>query len=50
LALEKAGVEGSELHVYPFGGHGYGLRKTKNPVSQWPDRAEAWMRSLKLLD
>jgi len=50
LALEKAGVNGSELHVYSFGGHGYGLRKSKNPVSRWPDRAEAWMRSLKLLD
>ena len=50
LALEKAGVEGNELHAYSFGGHGYGLRKSEKPVSQWPDRAEAWMRSLKLLD
>ena len=50
LALEKAGVVGNELHVYSFGGHGYGLRKSEKAVSQWPDRAEAWMRSLKLLD
>ena len=33
LALEKAGVNGNELHVYPFGGHGYGMRKTDKPVS-----------------
>ena len=50
LALENAGVVGNELHVYSFGGHGYGLRKSEKAVSQWPDRAEAWMRSLKLLD
>jgi acetyl esterase/lipase len=50
LALKKAGVVGNELHVYSFGGHGYGLRKSEKAVSQWPDRAEAWMRSLKLLD
>ena len=50
LALENAGVVGNELHIYSFGGHGYGLRKSDKAVSQWPDRAEAWMRSLKLLD
>ena len=27
LALEKAGVVGNELHLFPFGGHGYGMRK-----------------------
>ena len=30
LALEKAGVEGNELHIYPYGGHGYGMRKNGN--------------------
>ena len=46
LALEKAGVNGNELHVYPFGGHGYGMRKTDNPVSQWPIRAATWMKAM----
>ena len=46
LALEKAGVVGNELHLYPFGGHGYGMRKSKNLVSQWPDRAKEWMDSM----
>ena len=46
LELEKAGVEGNELHVFPFGGHGYGMRKSENPVSTWPKRAELWMKSM----
>ena len=38
-----------ELHVYPKGGHGYGLRRTDNPVTAWPDRAADWMRARGLL-
>ncbi|MFO1475165.1 MAG: alpha/beta hydrolase [Verrucomicrobiota bacterium] len=34
-----------ELHIYPTGGHGYGLRRTDNPITTWPDRAADWMRS-----
>ncbi|MBM3847826.1 MAG: alpha/beta hydrolase [Verrucomicrobia bacterium] len=34
-----------ELHVYPKGGHGYGLRRTKDPVTTWPDRMADWMRA-----
>jgi acetyl esterase/lipase len=33
-----------ELHVYPQGGHGYGLRRTELPVTRWPDRAAEWMK------
>ncbi len=44
LALKKAGVPFS-LHVYPRGGHGYGLRRTDNPVTAWPDRAAEWMKA-----
>jgi acetyl esterase/lipase len=36
----------SELHLYPTGGHGYGLRPNKDAVvTTWPDRAIDWMRS-----
>jgi acetyl esterase/lipase len=48
MALKQAGVP-SELHVYPTGGHGYGLRRTEHFVTTWPDRAADWMRSQKLL-
>ncbi len=37
------------LHLYPTGGHGYGLRRTSNPSSQWTDRAEEWLKSRELL-
>ena len=45
-SLRKLIVVGNELHLYPFGGHGYGIRKSKNLVSQWPDRAKEWMDSM----
>jgi acetyl esterase/lipase len=48
LALKQARVP-SELHVYPTGGHGYGLRRSDNAVTSWPDRAADWMRSQGLL-
>ena len=38
-----------EMHLYPTGGHGYGLRHTDKFVTTWPSRAEDWMRSLKML-
>ncbi|MBI2929698.1 MAG: alpha/beta hydrolase [Verrucomicrobia bacterium] len=44
LALKQANVP-VELHLYPTGGHGYGLRRTKETVTTWPDRAADWMRS-----
>ena len=43
LALKQAAVP-VELHVYPAGGHGYGLRRTEKMVTSWPDRAAEWMR------
>lgn len=48
LALKQAGVP-AELHAYPTGGHGYGLRRTEHFVTTWPDRAADWLRSRRLL-
>jgi acetyl esterase/lipase len=48
-ALNQAGVP-MEVHIYPQGGHGYGLRRTELPVTGWPDRAEDWMKSNGWLD
>jgi acetyl esterase/lipase/GNAT superfamily N-acetyltransferase len=42
LAREKVIAE---THIYPVGGHGYGLRPSANPVSHWPDVAAAWMKT-----
>jgi acetyl esterase/lipase len=43
-ALKRVGVP-FELHVYPKGGHGYGLRRTDLPVTAWPDRAAEWLKA-----
>ena len=42
-ALRRAGVQGNELHIYPRGGYGYGLRPSAFSVVTWPARAGAWM-------
>ncbi len=44
LAAHQAGVK-MEMHLYPTGGHGYGLRPTGNVVATWPDRAADWLRA-----
>ena len=44
LALKQAKVP-VELHLYPSGGHGYGLRPSKELVTTWPQRAADWLRS-----
>ena len=48
LALKNAKVP-TELHIYPSGGHGYGLRPSTNLVTTWPARAEEWMRARAIL-
>jgi acetyl esterase/lipase len=37
------------LHLFPSGGHGYGHRRTNNPVTQWTDQAEGWLRERGIL-
>jgi acetyl esterase/lipase len=49
LGLRQASVP-FELHIYPTGGHGYGLRRTKEAVTGWPDRAAEWLRSRGILE
>lgn len=45
-ALRRAGVP-TELHVYPHGGHGFGVRDIAGtPLTLWPQMADAWMRAL----
>ncbi len=44
LALKNAGVP-AEMHLYPTGGHGYGLRRTSDDVTTWPDRVADWLKT-----
>ncbi|MFA6863911.1 MAG: alpha/beta hydrolase [Dysgonamonadaceae bacterium] len=48
-ALKEAGVPAA-MHLYPSGGHGYGLRNTGDAVNEWPFRAISWLRDLGMLD
>ncbi|MDD4872308.1 MAG: alpha/beta hydrolase [Kiritimatiellae bacterium] len=48
LALKQAKVA-SELHIFPTGGHGYGLRPSKNAVSNWPKLCETWLEKTGVL-
>ena len=43
-ALKNAKVP-VEMHLYPEGGHGYGLRRTALTVTTWPDRVADWMKA-----
>lgn len=39
----------AEMHLYPRGGHAFGLRRTKDPITGWPALATAWLRSVGML-
>jgi len=43
-ALRAAGVA-SALHVYPRGGHGFGLGRATGLAAQWPDGCADWLRT-----
>lgn len=44
-ALKNAGVP-VELHLYAEGGHAFGLRRTKFPITAWPQLVEMWLQTI----
>ena len=63
MLLKHAGVP-AQMHIFAYGGHGYGLRpvtqstyihdvpasnKTPLPISHWPSLAAAWLHSSHIL-
>jgi acetyl esterase/lipase len=48
IALKNAHVP-AELHIYPTGGHGYGLRSGNRAAEAWPELVVKWMASIKVL-
>jgi dipeptidyl aminopeptidase/acylaminoacyl peptidase len=48
MQLKKAKVP-AELHIYAEGGHGYGLRRTKLPVTTWPQTSQIWLHTIGVL-
>ncbi len=45
IALKKAGVR-VEMHLYAQGGHAFGLRRTKLPITGWPALVETWLGTI----
>jgi acetyl esterase/lipase len=48
IALKKAGVP-VEMHLYAHGGHAFGLRPTKLPITHWPALVETWLGTIGVL-
>ena len=47
-ALKKAGVP-VEMHLYAHGGHAFGLRRTKFPITAWPQLVETWLGTIGMI-
>ncbi len=48
IALKNAGAP-VEMHLYADGGHGFGLRHTNLPITEWPQLMERWLWSIRIL-
>lgn len=48
IALKNAGVP-VEMHLYAQGGHGFGLRRTSLPITEWPQLVETWLRTIGMI-
>jgi acetyl esterase/lipase len=47
-ALKNAGVP-AEIHLYAHGGHAFGLRRSKFPITDWPRLVETWLRTMQMI-
>jgi len=47
-ALKKAGVP-VEMHLFAQGGHAFGLRRTKFPITGWPQLVETWLGTIGMI-
>jgi acetyl esterase/lipase len=47
-ALKNAGVP-VEMHLYAQGGHGFGIRRTKMPITRWPPLLETWLKGIGMI-
>jgi len=45
IALKNAGVP-VEMHLYAHGGHAFGMRPTKFPITHWPALVETWLQTI----
>ena len=45
VGLKNAGVP-VEMHLYAQGGHGFALRRSEFPISEWPQLVEKWLATI----
>lgn len=48
IALKRAGVP-AEMHLYAQGNHAFGLRRTKLPITGWPQLVETWLAAIGMI-
>jgi acetyl esterase/lipase len=48
IALKNAEVP-VEMHLYAQGGHAFGLRETKFPITRWPQLVEKWLGTIGMI-
>ena len=48
IALKNAGVP-VEMHLYVHGGHAFGLRRTRDPITEWPLLVERWLGTIGMI-
>jgi acetyl esterase/lipase len=48
IALKKAGVP-VEMHLHTQGGHAFGMRRTKYPITNWPQLVETWLQTIGMI-
>jgi len=48
IALKNAGAP-VEMHLCAQGGHAFGLRRTKFPITAWPQLVETWLPTIGML-
>jgi len=48
IGLKNAHVP-VEMHLYAQGGHGFGLRKTDQAITEWPQLTERWLKTIGII-
>jgi len=39
----------AEMHLYAQGGHGFGVRPTDRPITNWPQLLETWLKTIGMI-
>lgn len=48
VALKAVNVP-VEMHIYAHGGHGFGLRQSAQPITEWPELVMKWLHTVGIL-